>query len=348
MAKKEDLIVGIDIGSYAVKVCQLQKAGTGYRVVALGSANIPFGAVEDGVLVEPTEVAKVVSGLIKNLKIKEKKVGISISGHSVIVKRIGLSNLDDEALAEYIKSEAEQYIPFDINEVYLDYYRIKRGGSDNNRGDVMLVAAKKEVVNAYINMLREIKLKVAVVDVDECVMENILEAVSGIHENIILVDIGAAKMNINILVDGVSVLARDIPVGSEQLTEQIANVLEVDINEAEKIKLGAVTNQEDNEKISKVYSEICDGWIREIKKTLDSYLEKRKHKPIESLVLSGGGAKIKGLTEYIQQSIGVNVRIFNPFEKISYDKKMFDQDYIEYIGPEMAIATGIALRQSSI
>ena len=108
MAKKENLIVGVDIGSHAVKVCQLQKSGKTYKLLAVGSAAIPPGAVEDGVLQEPEEVGKAISSLLKNLKIKSSKVGISISGYSVIVKKINLESMDDDTLASYIKSEAEQ------------------------------------------------------------------------------------------------------------------------------------------------------------------------------------------------------------------------------------------------
>ena len=132
MGNKDDLITGVDIGSHAVKICQLQRVGKGFKLVAVGSAAIPSGAVEDGVLQEPEAVGKAITSLLKNLKIKNKKVGISISGYSVIVKKINLEAMNDDALAEYIKAEAEQYIPFDIDEVYLDFQKlpIKREGSD--------------------------------------------------------------------------------------------------------------------------------------------------------------------------------------------------------------------------
>ena len=106
MAKKDQLIVGVDIGSHAVKICQLQKSGKNYKVLAIGSANLPAGAVEDGVLQEPDEVGKAISGLLKNLKIKNSRIGISISGYSVIVKKVSLEKMDERALDEYIKSEA--------------------------------------------------------------------------------------------------------------------------------------------------------------------------------------------------------------------------------------------------
>lgn len=347
MARKENLITGIDIGSHAVKICQLQKTGKGYKLLALGSVTIPPGSVEDGVLQEPDEVGKAIASLLKNLKIKNTKIGISISGYSVIVKKINLEAMNDETLAEYVKSEAEQYIPFDIDEVYLDYQKlpVKREGSD--RIEVMLVAAKKEVINDYLDMLNNLKLKTVLVDVDGFALENIWETTTDVPGNVALVDIGASKMNINIISEGVSVLARDIVVGSDQLTDQLANALEIEYQEAEKIKLGLVIADEQREKIEEIYSRTCTQWVLEIKKAIDLYLANNPDKPLVSLVLSGGGSKVAGLQDFIQRETGLQVIAFNPFHHMIYDEKKFDREYLESIAPEMAIATGLAIRPAA-
>lgn len=347
MAKKENLIVGVDIGSHAVKVCQLQKSGKTYRLLAVGSAAIPPGAVEDGVLQEPEQVGNAIASLLKNLKIKNNKIGISISGYSVIVKKINLEAMDDDALAEYIKSEAEQYIPFDLNDVYLDFQKLPstKGGSDRN--DIMIVAAKKEVINDYIDMLRELKLTTVLVDVDGFALENIWETTSEMVENVALVDIGASKMNINIISEGVSVLARDIVVGSEQLTDQISNTLDIDYAHAERIKLGLDPFEEDKGTVEKIFNQTCTQWVLEIKKALDLYLANNPNSPLKSLILSGGGSKVNGLIDYIEQETGLKVIAFNPFEKMICDEKIFDPHYLRSIAPEMAIATGLAIRKSA-
>jgi type IV pilus assembly protein PilM len=346
MAKKENLIVGVDIGSHAVKVCQLQKSGKTYKLLAVGSAAIPPGAVEDGVLQEPEEVGRAIASLLKNLKIKSSKVGISISGYSVIVKKINLESMDDDALASYIKAEAEQYIPFDLNDVYLDFQKLpsKKEGSD--RDDVMLVAAKKEVVNDYIDMLANIKLQTVLVDVDGFALENIWETVSEKKENIALVDIGASKMNINIISGGVSVLARDVVVGSEQLTDQIATALDVDYTQAEKIKLGIIQPEIESEIIEKIFNKTCTQWVLEIKKAIDLYLANNPDQPLQTLILSGGGSKVNGLLAYIEKETGLQVIGFNPFQNMICDNKKFDANYLNLIAPEMAIAVGLAIRPS--
>jgi type IV pilus assembly protein PilM len=342
MAQKENLIIGVDIGSYAVKVCQLKKAGKDFQLISVGSAALSPGAVEDGVLQDPDEVARAISELFKNLKIKNKKVGISISGYSVIVKKINLDIMSDEELDEYIADEAEQYIPFDIEDVYLDYQVIKT--NPNDRNDVMLVAAKKEVIDDYLEMLQEQKLLPVLVDVDGFALENIWEEVSGQQENVALVDIGASKMNINIISEGASVLARDVVIGSDQLTDQIASTLDIEFEEAEALKLGQKEAGELREELEEIFTRTCTQWVLEIKKAIDLYMSNNPETPLSKLVLSGGGSKVNGLREYIADETGLEVIAFNPFANMKLNEKKIDREYLEAIALEMAIAAGLAIR----
>lgn len=345
---KEQLVVGVDIGSHAVKVCELKKTDKGYHILALGSALLPEGAVDDGTLEDPEAVGEVIAGLFKNLKIKNKKVGFSISGYSVIVKKVNLAVMEDEQLEEYIMMEAEQYIPFDINDVYLDYQDLKTNTADNDRTDVMLVAAKKEIVDEYLDMLRSLDLQPAIVDVDGFALENTYETNYEKSENVALVDIGAAKMNINILLEGVSVVARDIVVGSRQLTEQIQGAFDLEYEEAEALKLGQIPAEDKQEEIEEIFSSTCTQWVLEIKKAIDLYHSNNPDKPLTRLVLSGGGAKVVGLADFLESETSLPVEIFNPFGNMSFNKKKIDADYIQRVGPEMAIVSGIAIRPTAI
>lgn len=348
MAKKEELVVGIDIGTHAVKVCQLQKVAKGYRLLAAGSAALPAEAVEDGVLNEAEAVGKVVSVLLKNLKIRNRKVGISISGYSVIVKKINLETMSDGELGKHLATEAEQYIPFDVNDVYLDFQRLpsKKPGSD--RDDIMLVAAKKDVVNEYLTLLSALKLNPVLVDVDGFALSNIWSVNAGNEVNTALIDIGASKMNINIIADGVSVLARDVVVGSEQLTNQIAVALDLEYDQAEQIKIGVLPVSEDQEKVRSIFTKVCTQWVMEIKKATDLYRTNNPKRPLQSIVLSGGGAKVQGLTEFIAQETQLSTVVFDPFQFIQLDEKKFDRHYLAAIGPEMAIAAGLAIRPATL
>ncbi|MDH4317372.1 MAG: pilus assembly protein PilM [Desulfobulbaceae bacterium] len=347
MAKKDKLIVGVDIGSHAIKVCQLQKSGSGYSLLALGSTVVPEGAVVDGVLQEPEQVGESLAALFKNLKIKDKKVGISISGYSVIVKKIQLDPMSESELDEYIREEAEQYIPFDREDVYLDYQDLKTSSDDEDRTDVMLVAAKKEVVDGYLDLLLEQGLNPVLVDVDGFALENIWGAAGNNGENVALVDIGAGKMSVNIIAGGVSVLARDIQGGSQQLTEQIAEHFGIDFDEAEKLKLGILPAGNKREDLEEMFVDACTNWVLEIKKAIDLFSANQADSSLKKLVISGGGAKVSGLTDLLRRETGLDVIRFNPFGNMKVNSKKIDPKYVESIGPEMAIAAGLAIRTAT-
>jgi type IV pilus assembly protein PilM len=347
MAKKEKFVVGIDIGSHAVKICQIQKSGKdGYQLVALGSAAISPGAVEDGVLQDAEDVGTAIAELCKNLKIrKNERVGLSISGYSVIVKKINIEMESEDELAERLNEEAEQYIPFDINEVYLDFQVLKAGEDEFDRSEVMLVAAKKEVIDGYRSMLEAQKLVPTLVDVDGFALENIWTTVSGGHKNVCLIDIGASKMNINIIADGASVLARDVVMGSDDLSREIANTLDLDYEEAEQIKTGRIEAQEEyKEELHDIFIQICTRWVLEVKKAIDLYSNNNPKKPLSALVLSGGGSKVRGLRGYLASETGLEVVAFNPFEGMKVNEKKIDLEYLEAVAPEMSIAAGLAIR----
>lgn len=345
---KDDLVVGVDIGSHAIKVCQLKRTGKGYTIVSLGSTVLPEGAVDDGTLYDSKLVGESISSLLSNLKIKNKKIGFSISGYSVIVKKVNLAVMDEAELEEHIMEEAEQYIPFDIEDVYLDFQDLKTQAENGDRTDVMLVAAKKEVVDDYLEMLHDIKLDPVIVDVDGFALENTYEYNYQKTGNVALVDIGATKMNINILSKGISVVARDIIVGSRQITEQIQNTFDIDFEEAEGLKLGSIVAEDKQKEIQEIFTTTCTQWVLEIKKAIDLYHSNNPNRPLAKLFLSGGGAKVSGLTDFLSQETGLSVELFNPFAKIKSKKRKIDPDYLNSIGPEMAIATGIALRSSII
>jgi type IV pilus assembly protein PilM len=346
--KKEQFPIGLDIGSHAIKISQVTKAGDNFKLVSLGTAKLPEGAVEDGILQEPEEVAGIITNLINNLKLKQKNVAISISGYSVIVKKINLAVMEDKALEEYIQSEVGQYIPFDIEDVYLDYQDLHTNTEDYDRTDVMLVAAKREVVDGYLSMLQSAGLRVVIVDIGAFALENIYEENYSLDENVALVDIGATKMSINIVSQGISVLARDVVVGSRQLTDQIQNRFGVTADEGEGLKMGYEPAEEKQKDIDDIFANTCTHWALELKKAIDLYYTNNPDMALSKIILSGGGSRIQGLEQFFAEEIGLEVEILNPFKKIQTDNKKIDKEYMNYIGPEMAIALGLAIRPSEL
>jgi type IV pilus assembly protein PilM len=345
----QKLTIGLDIGSHAIKACQLIPTEGGYKLFSMGSAKLPPNCVEDGVLQEPETVGRVLSSLIKNLKLKGNKVAISISGYSVIVKKINLLAMADKELSSHIQTEAEQYIPFDIDEVFLDFQDLKTNTEENDRTDVILVAAKKDVVNGYLEMLATVGLEAVIVDVDAFALENAYGAnFGGENENIALIDIGASKMNINIVVKGASVLVRDVVMGSRILTETIQNHFNIPPEEAEDLKVGVTDPGEKLRELEDIFVNTCNQWVTEAKRALDFYYSNYQDDTISKIVLSGGGAKIKGLARLFTEETGVKTEIFNPFAKTDADPDKVDPDYVRNIGPEMALSTGLATRSTNI
>jgi type IV pilus assembly protein PilM len=197
-------------------------------------------------------------------------------------------------------------------------------------------------------MLRGLDLSPVIVDVDGFALENTYEFNYQKNEDVALVDIGASKMSINILSQGISVVARDIIVGSRQLTEQIQNVFDIEFEEAESLKLGSTQDDDKRTEIEEIFSTTCTQWILEIKKAIDLYHSNHPEHPLKKLILSGGGAKVSGLIDFLAQETNLNVEIFDPFLNITSNSNKIDPDYLKNIGPEMAIATGIAIRPSVI
>jgi type IV pilus assembly protein PilM len=256
--------------------------------------------------------------------------------------------MEPDELAEYIMTEAEQYIPFDIDDVYLDFQDLHTGTKDSARTDVMLVAAKKEVVNAYLDMLAKIGLKTVVVDVDAFALENSYEKNFSLSDNVALIDIGASKMSINIISGGMSILARDVVLGSRQVTDQIQSRFDLSFEEAEELKIGLVPAEDKKTELEGIFVNVCTQWILEIKKALDFYFSSYPDESISRLVLSGGGAKVKGLDKFLSDETGIPTEIFNPFTNIEVNTSNIDPQYIRQIAPEMAISAGLATRPSSI
>lgn len=256
--------------------------------------------------------------------------------------------MEESLLESHIMAEAEQYIPFDREDVYLDYQDLKTAKDGSDRTEVMLVAAKKDVVQDYLDMFEGLELTPVLVDVDGFAFENSFELANPDIKNVALIDIGASKMSINILSNGISVVARDVVLGSQQLTDQIQDLLGIETEKAEAIKMGSISAEDDIGQIQQIYSSICTQWILEIKKSVDLYHANHPNDPLAKIVLGGGGAKVSGFKDFLEKETDLKVEIFTPFNGIQVNEKTIDPQYLKNIGPEMAIAAGIALRESVI
>jgi type IV pilus assembly protein PilM len=346
---KSKLIVGLDIGSSGVKLVHLRDRKGGYALQAFGSAPLPPEAIVDGALMNSAAIVQAIQELVSAQKVKAKEVAIGVRGHSVIIKKISLPRMTQEELDESIQWEAEQYIPFDVKDVNIDTQILTREGDAAGQMDVLLVAAKKDMINDYTSVCSEAGLTAAVVDVDAFAVQNAFEASyeQPAGQPVVLINVGAAVSNINIVLDGNATFTRDITVGGNAFTEEIQKQLNISYDEAEALKVGgqgetdAVVPQE----VERVIQGVADQMAGEIQRSLDFYAATAADSRIAKVYLSGGTARIPALFKVIEQRAGVPVEIMNPFKNIEVDDKRFDPAAIMAAAPSAAVAVGLALRR---
>jgi len=343
---KKNRLVGLDIGSRTLKLAEIVDTKAGSTLKNFSTINIEPGLIEEGSVRDPEAVSGYIRELFKSTKLKDKNVAISIGGYSVIVKKINVQTMTEDELHETIHFEAEQYIPFDISEVNLDFQIL--GGSEHNPNqmNVLLVAAKKEMISEYINLMKMAKLNPRIIDVDAFALQNILNFNYSLEEeNIALIDIGASKTSLNILKDNVSEFMRDVSLGCEQINDKIASTVGCTIEETEAIKLGEETDLISAEDLKEIVDSVVTDWCIEIKRALDFFYSTYPEEQIGRIVLSGGGANIKKFLELLAAETSAEVEVINPFQNFIIDSNRFDSSYLEQIAPQAAICMGLAARK---
>jgi type IV pilus assembly protein PilM len=344
---KERDALGIDIGSSSIKLVEMRKSKKGFQLERLAIAPLPPEAIVDGALMDSVIIIDTIRDLISTSKTKTKDVVTSVSGHSVIVKKITLPLMNKDQLRETVQWEAERYIPFDINDVNIDFNILGPNPENPDLMDTVLVAAKKEVIDDYVSVMMESGLNPIIIDIDAFALENML-AINyefGKEETVLIADIGSSITNINILQNNVSHFTRDIFKGGNQVTEEIQKQLHVDYEEAEKIKTGSQVDTTSQHLLQEILRNAAESFAAEIGNSLDFFKSTTSNVKISKLYLSGGGSKIKDLDVVLQQQIGIPVEIVNPFRKIEYNEKKFDLEYLREIGSIMGVGVGLASRR---
>ena len=346
---KKKGLVGVDIGSSAIKVVELRPGGKGgneYQLANLGLEPLPPEAIVDGAIMDSGAVIDAIQRLFTAQKIKTSEVATSVSGNAVIVKKISLPQMTTEELAESIHWEAEQYIPFDIQDVSLDYEVVEGGGSGGNM-DVLLVAVKKDKIGDYTSAISQAGKNPSIVDVDVFALQNCYEVNYGIDAGrvVALLNVGASIMNINITKGATSIFNRDIAVGGNQYTDAIQKDLNLSFDQAEALKKGARVEGANPDNLQPILQAVSENIALEIQKTFDFFKATSSEDRIDRIFLSGGTAKVKGLQELLADRFDAGVELLNPFNSVTYNPRDFDPDFISDIGPSAAIAVGLAARK---
>jgi type IV pilus assembly protein PilM len=255
--------------------------------------------------------------------------------------------MTEEEMEASIQWEAEQYIPFEISEVNLDYQILGTDVKDASQMNVILVAAKKDFVDDYVSVFKECGLNPVVMDVDCFAVENAFETNYGFEDDEIvgLINMGANALNINILKKGVSVFTRDIPVGGDMFKEEIQKRLGLSSEDAEKVKLGGEVEDVDPASVSEVVKEAAENLCQEVQRSLDFFSATSSDEKVEKVYITGGVSKTPQVRGFLEQRLGVSVEEMDPFRQIVINEKDFDLEYVHAVGPLFSVAVGLAVRR---
>jgi type IV pilus assembly protein PilM len=347
-------IIGLDIGSSSVKAVEVSKRGKSkdFELSHLGVAPLPPEAIVQGAFLNSSAIVDAIREAVEKAKIKTKHVAAAVSGHSVIVKRVSLPAMTREELDEQIRWEAEQYIPFDVNEVNLDFQILDDEGGEGQM-DVLLVAAKKDLIDDYVQVIGEAGLTPAVVDVAAFAVENSYEANydAGADQVVALVNIGAQVVNINVIANGVPTFTRDITTAGNQYTEEIQKALSISFEEAERLKLGGRRGEDSQEvvprEVEQAMQSVTETVIGEIGRSLDFYGATSAESRITKVFLAGGSAKVAGFEAAFQERTGHDVEILNPLARMVPSSK-FEPEFLDEMAPALGVGVGLALRRVDI
>jgi type IV pilus assembly protein PilM len=342
--------VGLDIGSSAVKMTVLKGTKRGLHLTAFDHAKLPPEAIVDGAVMSDSVIIEVIGELLSRNKVKSKLVALSVSGNTVIVKKIRLPLMTQEELEESIQWEAEQHIPFNINEVNIGF-EVVAPRTDQGQMDVVLVAAKKDLINDYLTVCAHAGLEVVVVDVDAFALQNMYEVNYGFHhgETVVLVDIGHSVVTMNVVTDGVTMFTRDLSLGGSDITEEIQRQLNITYQEAELYKMGGGVASDEvlPQEVESIIQDKAEDMAHEIQRSLDFYAATAAESRIDRIAVSGGTASIPSLVRTIERISGVSTELVNPFQNVTYDERQFSPDRIQKWSPIAAISVGLALRRTN-
>lgn len=341
----DEPVISLDIGTSSIKLLELDLSGGQPTLLAAASSPSPAGALSNNAVARPEEIAKVIQSMIEANEITATKVVTAVPGPSAFSKKVTLTKMDAKDLEENISFEAGNYIPHNINQVFLDYQVVNY--PEGNSMDVLLVAVKNDVVNSYLESIEKSGLEPAILDVDYFALENMFEInyPEEREKTVALVNIGARYTAINIMASGMAVFSGDVGVGGRLYTDALCETLGMQPGEAEQTKMGVFSENFDENLITETLDRTTEHVSSELNRQLGFFWNAAAtENPIDTIYLSGGGALVTGLLEELSAKTGIACKLVEPFRNIN-GLDGFDADYLEELSPSMAVSIGLASRR---
>lgn len=334
--------VGLDIGSGFIKLVEVDHSGDQPEVVRVAMRALLPDAIVEGEIMDPGLVADTIRGLVLESGLKEKHVVTAVGGHDVIIKKIEMDRMKESDAREVIRWEAEQHVPFDIKSVELDF-QILDPDAEGLQMQVLLVAAKRELVDNKVSLLLDAGLSPTVIDVDAFALHNAFEfnfpeAMEGI---VALVNIGHEMTNVNILEDGIPILTRDIPFGSRRVREDLQRERGMTAEEAEEVVQGQRTMDDIARFVQGAADEVAVG----VERAAAFLMTQQAGAGLGRLYLSGGGARLPGMPDALGRRMGVETQLVNPFERVPVTPDAPVDLNLDQAAPMLLLPLGLALRK---
>ena len=338
--------VGLDIGSSSIKAVQVARSKRGLELMAFGMEPLMPQTIVDGTIMDQGAVADSIRNLWGRLHLRQKEVAIAIAGSSVMIKKIQVPPMTRAELAEQIPYEAEHHIPFARDDVEIDYEVVTTQNASGQM-ELLLVAAKKEVVADYAGVVREAGLAPQVVDVAAFTAQNAFEINYGLGpgETVVLINIGASISNINIIRGATSLFTRDVIIGGNAFTEEIQKQLAVTQDEAEAYKVGGSYDEHGvvPQEVERIMSGVAEVMAGEFQRSLDFFLATTADTDVSKICLSGGTAKVTALHRAIERRSRLSVEVVDAWRRVAIDPRL-DSGYLHAHSPEALVGLGLALR----
>jgi len=335
--------VGLDIGSGFVKLVQVDHSGDQPEVTRVAMRPLLPDTIVEGEIMDYALVADTVSGLFQELGLKGANVATAVGGHDVIIKKIEMSRMKESEARQAISWEAEQHVPFDINSVELDFQILDPEGDDVNM-EVLLVAAKRELVDNRMALIADAGLSSSIIDVDAFALHNALqynypESTEG---TVALVNIGHEVTNVNILDNGVPILTRDIPFGSRRVREDLQRERGLTAEEAEDVVQGLSDIPDLDAIVAQSADEVGVG----IERAAAFLMTRESGQGLGRIYISGGGARIPGMEQALANRMSVETLLINPFERVPVSSSATEGVDLESAAPMLLLSLGLALRKA--
>lgn len=342
-------LVGLDIGSSSLKLAEVISSSKGHQLNRFVEVPLPQGVIIDGILADAGALSLKIKDIFNLAKCGRKGIVTSLAGNSVIIKKVTLEQMDETELRELIKDEAGKYLPFDnMEDVNYDFQILGENNYNPNQMDIVIVAAKKEIVNSFLEAATAAGQNVEIMDVAPFVLETLYEANYEFdnEEIVVIINIGASTTGINVVKGGTSVFTRDFAIAGNAITESLKDKYQITFEEAEKLKVegNPAASPEENLDLKNSILEFAQPICMEIERSIDYFRSTYGAEDIKLVLLAGGSARIPNLAKHLSGMLNVKTEIMDPFLKINFNKRNIDAKNLDNIKPVAATAIGLGLR----